>query len=147
MRAEHRNSALFDYVADGGEAGIDSTGVGDLAVGERHVEVAAQQHVLAGEFELVDRCYRHGPQPRLLPGAAPSPSNHPRATPARTQGARGKPVGGIASGLRAAALDGRCRIDPHPARSASPLSPARKSGAELAKTRILSRPWQPTVTI
>src|SRR5215470_20399380 len=65
MRAQHRDSPLLDNVADGWKAGIDSTGVGNHTLGERHVEVAAQQHVLAGEFELRNRCYRHAPRPTL----------------------------------------------------------------------------------
>ncbi len=41
-------------LADGGDQALDTGGIGDLAVLDRHIEIGAQQHALAGEVEVVE---------------------------------------------------------------------------------------------
>jgi hypothetical protein len=48
---DHR-CALVERVLDGGQCCVDASGIGDLAVLHRHVEVDANERALAGKFQL-----------------------------------------------------------------------------------------------
>ncbi len=41
-------------LADGGDQALDAGGIGDFAIGDRHVQIGAQQHALAGEIEFIE---------------------------------------------------------------------------------------------
>src|SRR5271156_4851350 len=50
---------MFENVANGVEARVDSRRVLDHALGDRHVEIASHQHLLVLELEVRDRLDGH----------------------------------------------------------------------------------------
>src|SRR5262249_26035291 len=52
MRRENKLSVLFDDIPDGGEPRLYTCIVGDLAIGERNVEVHAHKHTAALQIEI-----------------------------------------------------------------------------------------------
>ena len=55
MREEDRLAASRDDGVDGGNNALDAGGIGDFAVGDRHVEVCPQQYALAAQIEIIKR--------------------------------------------------------------------------------------------
>src|SRR6185437_1641313 len=55
VRAEHRRAAVFENIADGVEARVDSRRIGDTPLVERHVKVASHQRLAAVKFKLCNR--------------------------------------------------------------------------------------------
>src|ERR1700722_7486736 len=59
MRTEHGGAAVLEDVANRVEARVDSRRVLNLTLGDRHVEIASHEHLLALELEARDRYNRH----------------------------------------------------------------------------------------
>src|SRR5215469_17687173 len=66
MRHHDDPGAARNQCLDCRREALDASGVGDLAVLDRHVEVGAQQYALTPDIEIVDRMKpRHRPAPLL----------------------------------------------------------------------------------
>src|ERR1700722_10173377 len=59
MRTEHGGAAVLEDVANRVEARVDSRRVLNFTLGDRHVEIASHEHLLALELEARDRYNRH----------------------------------------------------------------------------------------
>ena len=65
MAHQHARAASIENRSDGREGGHDPTVVGDPPVGERHVEVDADEHGASGDVHGVDGRSGSGGQWRL----------------------------------------------------------------------------------
>ena len=73
MREQDDLGALVGQFGDGRRDALDAGGVGDLAVGDRNVEVDAHQHALAADVADIVECLEGGHAWFLSAGKSPGP--------------------------------------------------------------------------